>query len=642
MAINRLTDIVAAMKSKWTYGDKDFAYNFEVNEKHNTQYPYMMINPPNSEMPEIYGGWESYDFEISFFDTYKTASQQAVTLEQKWDNLQDLALEWIDNLMIHYNNPGGANVGIYFLEETLDFERVKEVANDRLVQIKMFFTLRSVTRCLLGNVPMNYYPNQIPNLAVWLKADSGIEYDTPTKRVSAWKDQSGNNNNISQSTVSKQPLRYNYDGAADKTRINFDGTNDEMASDSNSPITTDFTAFAVAQSKPVTPAFTNKYSTHFETGGDVVTCGNPAGGAGGQLFSFTDGAGGDQPFSISCWANIDPTQPWRGWVEKNEVGQQEYSLLSEYSSGYIYFRVYDNATGRSLLARVTNFAAAQKGSWHHYAGTYDGSGTAAGLKIYIDGVESQDTQQMQGTYNGMQITTSNLDLGNGYGNSYYGDLDECAIWDTKLTQADITIVYNSGNPADITATSSATVNQSIGWWRMGDGATFPTIPDLSLASSSPNDATMIGMTADNIRAYSPNSESSTYFSYEYNNVRLNLGSSSEVLYCQVSDDTQSSGEWNARNIWDGDTSKYHISTMSIDSSTATLKLQYNNTASMEGVMANYNTAQTYNQASFKIGNGTHLGELDGNIQEIIIYNRVLTLLEQEYVRNYLNSKYKIY
>jgi hypothetical protein len=43
MAINRLTDIVTAMKSKWTYGDKSFAYTFEVNEQHNTTYPYMMI-----------------------------------------------------------------------------------------------------------------------------------------------------------------------------------------------------------------------------------------------------------------------------------------------------------------------------------------------------------------------------------------------------------------------------------------------------------------------------------------------------------------------------------------------------------------------------------------------------------------------
>lgn len=638
MAINRLTDIVAAMKSKWTYGDKDFAYNFEVNEKHNTQYPYMMINPPNSEMPEIYGGWESYDFEISFFDTYKTASQQAVTLEQKWDNLQDLSLEWFDNLMIHYNNPGGANVGIYFLEETLDFERVKEVANDRLVQIKMFFTLRSVTRCLMGNVPMNYYPNQIPNLALWLKADSGVEYDIPTKRVSAWKDQSGNNNNASQSTVSNQPLRYNYDGAADKTRINFDGTNDDMASDSNSPITTDFTVFTVAQSKPVTPAFTNKYSTHLESGGDVVTCGNPAGGAGGQLFSFTDGAGNDQPFSISCWANIDPTQPWRGWMEKQEVGQKEYTLKPGYSSGYIEFRVYDNTTGGSLMARVTTFASAQKGSWHHYAGTYDGSGTAAGLKIYIDGVESQDTQAVQGVYNNMQLTTSNLDLGNGNANSYFGDIDECSIYDKQLSTVEIVEMFNLGNPNDLIALTSSSANL-IGWWRMGDGATYPTIPD---ASTNSNDATMVGMTADNIREYAPNSESSTYFNYEYNNVRLNLGSSSERLYCQVADDTQGYGEWNARNIWDGDTSKYHIATMSIESATTILSLQYNNATSMSGTMSTYNTSQTYNQASFKIGNGTHLGSLDGNIQEIIIYNRVLTSLEQEYVRNYLNNKYKIY
>ena len=123
MAITRLTDIVAAMKSKWTYGDKDFAYEFEVNQHHNTQYPYMMIVPPNSEIPEVYNGWEAYDFEIDFFDLYQTASQQAVALEQKWDNLEDLALEWLNNVMINFNNPTGANVGIYFLEESIGITR---------------------------------------------------------------------------------------------------------------------------------------------------------------------------------------------------------------------------------------------------------------------------------------------------------------------------------------------------------------------------------------------------------------------------------------------------------------------------------------------------------------------------------------
>jgi hypothetical protein len=206
--ITRLNEIITQMKSLWPYGDKDF--DAQINDNHNLQYPYMIINPPNSEMPEIYGGWEAYDFEIDFFDTYKTSNQKTVSIEKEWDNLQDYALEWFDNLMIAYNNPGGPNVQVYFLEQSLDFERVEEVANDRVIQFKMFFTLRAVTRCMLGNVPMNYYPNQIANLSIWLSADANITESIPTNLVSAWGDRSGNNNNVSQATKKYQPKRYTF------------------------------------------------------------------------------------------------------------------------------------------------------------------------------------------------------------------------------------------------------------------------------------------------------------------------------------------------------------------------------------------------------------------------------------------------
>ena len=146
--------------------------------------------------------------------------------------------------------------------------------------------------------PQSTSPNQIPNLTVWLRADSGTTYSTPTKKVSAWADQSGNGNNTASPTSDTQPKRYTYNGASDKTRIEFDGITDYIKSDTNSPIGTDFTILTVAQATPVTPAFTNTYSTHFTAAGDVATVGNPAGGVGGQLFSFTDGANNDQPFSI--------------------------------------------------------------------------------------------------------------------------------------------------------------------------------------------------------------------------------------------------------------------------------------------------------------------------------------------------------
>ena len=82
--------------------------------------------------------------------------------------------------------------------------------------------------------------------------------------------------------------------------------------------------------------------------------------------------------------------------------------------------------------------------------------------------------------------------------------------------------------------------------------------------------------------------------------------------------------------------------MKVDSSAANLSIQYNNTPEQQGTMIGYNPAQTYNSAKFKIGNGTHLGGLDGNLQEIIIYNRALISSEIETVQNYLNGKYKIY
>lgn len=490
---------------------------------------------------------------------------------------------------------------------------------------------------MFGSIP-THSPNQIANLSTWLRADSGVTFDTPTKRVSSWVDQSGNNNNAAQSTATKQPLRIPYDGASDKTRINFDGTADELESVTNSPINTDFTIFTVAQSEPVTPAFTNTYSTSFEGGTDVVDCGNPVGGAGGQLFSFTDGAGADKPFSLSIWANIDPTQPWRGWIEKHEIGQAEYSFRPVYSNGKLTFFLYDNVTGGYISQKVTLFE--QKGEWALYTATYDGSGSPLGMKIYINGVESQDAGYQGGTYNGMQLTTSPLELGNGNTNGYVGDLDECSIYNKQLSTAEIIEMYNLGNPNDLT-TLTTSYPSLIGWWRMGDGATFPTIPD---ASTNSNDGTMVDMTADNFRAFAPNSEEGTYFSYEFGNAKISLGSSSERIYCNVADSSQAAGEWNARRVWNGDSSKYHIATMWLESASSTLGLKYNNdtTTSMEGTMSNYDSTQTYNAAKFKIGNGTHLGNLDGNVQELIIYNRALSLTEQNTVINYLNNKYKIY
>ena len=105
--------------------------------------------------------------------------------------------------------------------------------------------MSAFTKCFR---PVSNYPSDFSDLVVWLKADSGATFDIPTKRVSAWTDQSGNGNSVAQATAGKQPLRYGYYGANDKTYLSFDGTNDSFTSDSNSPITSNsYTIFVVSK-----------------------------------------------------------------------------------------------------------------------------------------------------------------------------------------------------------------------------------------------------------------------------------------------------------------------------------------------------------------------------------------------------------
>jgi len=253
MAIVRLTDIVTTMKDKWTYGDKFFGYTEEFNDNHSTQYPSLLITPPDSVYPEVTprNGWEEYSFEVYFSDLYNRTAQANESIEQRWDNLQDLANEWLDMFLKSYmgGTTGGGTVISYLTDGSLSIERKKEVANDQLLQLKMNFGWKVFSKCF---TPVSTYPNQISDLVSWLRADSNVTFSIPTKKVSAVGDDSGNSNGVAQTDKELQPLRYTYGGASDKTRINFNGTTDYLVSDNNCPLTgNDLTIFYVGKANAI-------------------------------------------------------------------------------------------------------------------------------------------------------------------------------------------------------------------------------------------------------------------------------------------------------------------------------------------------------------------------------------------------------
>tara|TARA_R110000751_G_scaffold3658_2_gene17400 strand:+ start:1891 stop:3084 length:1194 start_codon:yes stop_codon:yes gene_type:complete len=273
MAI-KLTDIVTVMKAKWTYGDKFFGYTEEFNDNHSTQYPSILITPPTSVFPEVglNNGWEEYTFEIYFSELYNRTAQASEAIDQRWENLQDLSTEWLDNFLKHYQ--ANAPILAFLEDESVTLERNKEVANDQLIQIKMTFTWRVLSKCFR---PQSTYPNQISGLKSWIRADSNVTFSIPTQKVSVVGDGSGNTNGVGQSGSDLQPLRYTYGGASDKTMFEFDGTLDSLDSDNNfttSLADEQFSVFEVSKINTVSNAVFGYYNlsdgSYIEMGTNVA------------------------------------------------------------------------------------------------------------------------------------------------------------------------------------------------------------------------------------------------------------------------------------------------------------------------------------------------------------------------------------
>ena len=385
MAIVRLTDIVATMKDKWTYGDKFFGYTEEFNDNHSTQYPSLLITPPDSVYPEVTprNGWEEYSFEVYFSDLYNRTAQQNESIEQRWDNLQDLANEWLDMFLKSYMGTQAHKTTIsYLMDGSLTIERRKEVANDQLLQLKMNFGFRIFSKCF---APVSNYPNQISGLTSWLRADSNVAFSIPTKKVSAIGDGSGNANGVAQADKELQPLRYTYGGGAlDKTMFTFDS--DVLASDNNfttSLSNEQFSVFEVSKINAVSNAVFGYYNL-----------------SDGSLIEMGTNAAGNYEVSVS-----DGTTTLLENTGTGDTGKYHIGVLRKYSDS-IQFNYYDSLSQANSSDTNAAFVAA--------------------TSFEQDKFRIGCTQTTDGLIPPAAINTKYLD----------GDFQEVIIYDRKLTNAE--------------------------------------------------------------------------------------------------------------------------------------------------------------------------------------------------------------
>lgn len=131
----------------------------------------------------------------------------------------------------------------------------------------------------------------------------------------------------------------------------------------------------------------------------------------------------------------------------------------------------------------TNFTFAYSistGTWYNVVLTIDGST----VKLYVNG--SQEGSTVTTAPSVYATAGDEFEIGaNPTYRPYYWDgyIDEFSVFNSTLSASDVTAIYNSGVPADLSSLSP------VHWWRMGDddGGTGTTITDLG---SGGNNATL--------------------------------------------------------------------------------------------------------------------------------------------------------
>lgn len=207
-------------------------------------------------------------------------------------------------------------------------------------------------------------------------------------------------------------------------------------------------------------------------------------------FSFTNGVDQDQPFSLSAWIylNEDPVANSNGgaFISKSdfvEVANGQgigTEWFFRHNNGEVQLFLYDSPpqTGEFLRIRA-NAATLVANRWIFVAGTYDGSSTAAGLKLYqFDSANSGEiaaTADKHVGYNRMSKTNSKVFIGAAEeiedgtvvdARTFEGKLADICVFDKQLSLAEVTEIYNEGKVKDMTKFSA--YNNVVSWWKMGD------------------------------------------------------------------------------------------------------------------------------------------------------------------------------
>ena len=170
-------------------------------------------------------------------------------------------------------------------------------------------------------------------------------------------------------------------------------------------------------------------------GDDYIGCGDK------NVFSFTDGAGTDKPFSVIIWFKQANATGAQYLICKHKGGgSRAYEWMLRLNAGKLQ-TYFTSAPGDNVSNRIGRGydTATTLNTWYCAGLTYDGLEGEGGIKLFLNGNRVDDVSQSSGTYTGMANTATPLEIGraNTPGNYFIGQEGEVWLYSRELSPQEV-------------------------------------------------------------------------------------------------------------------------------------------------------------------------------------------------------------
>ena len=298
-----------------------------------------------------------------------------------------------------------------------------------------------------NNLSTTIFYGEISNVALWDSASINIDNIY--------------NNGIPQSTYTLTPNSWwKLDSSATFDPATTTWSIPDAGSGSNTGTSTGMTQASLVPSDLQFESPYSNFSLEFDAGSSqYINCGNPT------ELQIT-GA-----LTLSAWIKSPTlTGTNQGIIYKDDNTNRCYKMQLAGSSGVPLGRLQFSTFESGVVDHTDGTTNLADDDWHHVVAVYTPS---TSVVLYVDG--AVQTTNTIGIPVSIDNDPADFEIGRkGDGTLYFdGNIDEVAIWNTALTAAQVTQVYNNGYPRDLTFLSPTS------WWRLGEDAYFVS-PDFTI------------------------------------------------------------------------------------------------------------------------------------------------------------------